>query len=297
MTGGFTDFRPCALYDDEDYQEFTDTSSSSLSSSRSDSCDSGDAIIPPPQTSKQPCRFVKVPRRAFTSVVGHLSPRLSKKLAKAVQTEKIPEDPKPPMWPNVMNTYGRGVSPSPVQTILMPPEPSLTAMKAQAILDERRDIRIALQMLAYKSSLQRQVEANQSKSSYEREEETEENSSSDEEENVEDQPEKKHTELTPTCNTTKDGTLLTIDSPSPDSFPINPEISLHSTDGRVETPETSGDEGFQDESLLDALDLDSVPTLSPEELTIAKVAEVRNVHLMCDYIVLETGPPTDCVYV
>lgn len=296
MTGGFTDFRPCAFYDDEDYQEFTDTSSSSLSSSRSDSCDSGDAIIPPHQTSKQNCRFVKVPRKALTSVVGHLSPRLSKKLAKAVQTEKTPEDPKPPMWPNVMNTYGRGVSSSPVQTILMPPEPSLTAMKAQAILDERRDIRIALQMLAYKSSLQRQVEANQSKLSYEREE-RDENSSSDEEENVGNQSEKKNTELKPAGNATKDGALITIDSPSPDAFPINPAISVHSTDGRVETPETSGDEGFQDESLFDALDLDSVPTLSPEELTLAKVAEVRNVHLMCDFIVLETGPPTDSVYV
>ncbi|KAK4323825.1 hypothetical protein Pmani_005465 [Petrolisthes manimaculis] len=291
MTGGFTDFRPCA-YLDEDLEEFNDASSSSLSSSRSDSCDSGDVIIPS-QATKPTCRFVKVPRKAFTSVIGHLSPSLSKKVTRAVQTENIPEDPKPPMWPNVMNTYGRGVSSSPVQAILMPPEPSLTAMKAQAILDERRDIRIALQMLAYKSMLQQQIEANHSKLC-EREEERDEHSSSDED--VEDQSKKKYMYPTPEKER-KYGAPLTINAPSPDTFPINPAININLTNGHLETPETSGDEGFQDESLFDAFDLDSVPTLTPEELTSAKVAEVRNVHLVCDFIVLETGPPTDSVYV
>ena len=279
MTGGFTDLRPRPIYKDDSLESEEDTSSST-NSFRSDSCDSGDAILEPMGGSPAR-RYFKVPKRVLTSAMGHLSPRLQKKLQKA---EEPPAASQHPMWPIVMATYGRGVSPSPVQNIMTPLEPSLTAMKAQAILDERRDVRAVLQMLAYKADLQRQVETlttaalqhchldqHDDEDSFDSEDENQ-NDPDDDEEASEDED--------------------NVVAPH-ETFPINPAISVRCPEGRTGTP----DEGFREESLLDALDLDSVPTLTPEGLLAVSVTEVRNVHLVQGYVVLETAPSQESVFV
>lgn len=289
MTGGFTDLRPRPIDHQDSLESEEESSSSMYSSSRSDSCDSGDAILEP-HPERPARRYFKVPKKALSAAMGHLSPRLQKKLQKV---QEPPSPPQHPMWPTVMATYGRGVTSSPVQAIMTPPEPSLTAMKAQAILDERRDVRAALQMLAYKAELQRQVESltaaalehchlddhddhdhddHHDSDSYDSDDDSRSEPVGTDEADCEDKP----------------GPLA-----AHELFPINPAISVQCPDGRTGTP----DEGFQEESLLDALDLDTVPTLTPEELLAVSVNEVRNVHLVSDYLVLETAPSRESVFV
>lgn len=310
MTGGFTDLRPRQFSKTDSLESEGDTSSSSMYSSRSASCDSGDAILEPQVPAKASRHYFKIPKRALTAAVGHMSPGLRKKFQKA---EEAPAAPQYPMWPTVMATYGRGVSPSPVQNIMTPMEPSLTAMKAQAILDERRDVRAALQMLAYKVELQRQVESitaaameqinlddiQQDGDSFESDDSHESQDSrvsqddSDDSHNEtsddsQEQSEADDSEM-PASMAEK------VPRPLHETFPINPAILVRCPNGRTDTP----DEGFQEESLLSALDLDldEVPTLTPEELLAVHVHDVRNVHVVSDYVVLETAPPRESVFV
>lgn len=276
MTGGFTDLRPRPIDKEDSLESEEETSSYS---SRSDSCDSGDAILEP-QVDRPAHRYFKVPKKALTAAIGHVSPRLQKKLRKV---EEPPAPPQHPMWPTVMATYGRGVSPSPVQAIMMPPEPSLTAMKVQAILDERRDVRAALQMLAYKAELQRQVDSLTAAATEHCHLDDDVDGSFDSDDSQDEPVDNEEA----ACE----------DKPSPlpphEMFPINPTISVQYSNGGTRTP----DEGFQEESLLEALDLDEVPTITPEELLAVSVNEVRNVHLVSDYVVLETAPPRESVFV
>lgn len=282
MTGGFADLRPRPI-DPQDSVESEEENSASMYSSRSDSCDSGDAILET-QSDRTTHRYFKVPKRVLSTAMGHLSPRLQKKLQKM---EEVPPTPQHPMWPTVMATYGRGVTASPVQAIMTPPEPSLTAMKAQAILDERRDVRAALQMLAYKAELQQQVENLTAAALEQCHLDDEDDDDEDDEEN--ESFDSENTDDEPAVHEAAGGEPLGTH----EMFPINPAISVRYADGRIGTP----DEGFQEESLLDALDLDSVPTLTPEELQAVSVNEVCNVHMVRDFIVLETAPPRDSVFV
>lgn len=296
MTGGFTDLRPQCIYKDDSLESEGDTSSSSRYSSRSESCDSGDAILEPPGSAKASRRYFKIPKRALATAMDHMSPRIRKKLQKE---EEAPAAPQYPMWPTVMATYGRGVSPSPVQAIMAPMEPSLTAMKAQAILDERRDIRAALQMLAYKAELQLQVETltatameqlNLGDSN-----DDESFDSDDSDESQDESPENSDSLDEAVDNGQTQGEASDNEAPRAlhEMFPINPSISVRCPNGHTDTP----DEGFQEESLLSALDLDEVPTLTPEQLLAVPVHEVRNVHVMSEYVVLETAPPRESVFV
>lgn len=313
MTGGFSDLRPQDIYRTDSLESEGDTSSSSMLSSRSASCDSGDAILEPQGSAKPPQRYFKIPKRAFTAAMGHMSPKLgmSPKLSKKFQKgEEASPTPQHPMWPTVMATYGRGVSPSPVQSIMTPLEPSLTAMKAQAILDERRDVRAALQMLAYKAELQRQVESltaaamvqlslgdvSHDDDSFESDDSHESQDSHDEAaDNKQEQDEA--ADISQAQDEAADSGPPTstpeVSRGLHEMFPINPAINVRCPDGRTDTP----DEGFQEETLLSALDLDAVPTLTPEQLMAVPINDVRNVHVVSDYVVLETAPPRESVFV
>lgn len=287
MNGGFTDFRTCPYaFQKSDSLDSNNGTPSLSSSSRSTSYDSGDALVEPHIT-KPARRFVKIPKKGLMAVIGHLSPQLSKKLLQA-EKNQTPAVSRHPVWPPVMTTYGRGISTSPIQNMMEPPVPSLTAMKAQALLDERREVRTALQLLVEKISQQRPEKAL--------------NSCYTSEEDLNDPP--KYEDLPienniPSENIVLDEEvckdLMRFNITSTDAFPINPEISVLST---AETPDDPpGGEIFQDESVFEALDLDSMPTITPEELAGTAVNEVRNVHVVCDYIVLETGPPSESVFV
>lgn len=323
MTGGFGDLRPRDIYKTDSLESEGDTSSSSVLSSRSESCDSGDAILEPQGSAKPSHHYFKIPKRAFTTAMGHMSPKLgmSPKLSKKLHRgEESSQTPQYPMWPTVMATYGRGVSPSPVQVIMTPLEPSLTAMKAQAILDERRDIRAALQMLAYKAELQRQVESltaaameelnlgvgSHDDDSFESDDSHESRDSHDEaadnnheqDESADDnQTQAEAADYGQAQDEAGDSGPPTSTPEVPralhEMFPINPAINVRCPDGRTDTP----DEGFQEETLLSALDLEAVPTLTPEELMAVPINDVRNVHVVSDYVVLETAPPRESVFV
>lgn len=317
MTGGLGDLRPRQIYKTDSLESEGDTSSSSMLSSRSASCDSCDAILDPQGSAKPSRHYFKIPKRALTTAMGHMSPKLVKKL----QKEESQPTHQYPMWPTVMATYGRGVSPSPVQNIMTPLEPSLTAMKAQAILDERRDVRAALQMLAYKAELQRQVESLTAAAMEQlnlgdviHNDESFESDDSHESEDYHDEApyscdfqdgaadnNQARNEADDNCqaqgDTDNSGPPASVAEKTSrelhEMFPINPAINVLCPDGRTDTP----DEGFQEESLLSALDLDAVPTLTPEQLMTVPIHDVRNVHVMSDYVVLETAPPRESVFV
>lgn len=300
MTGGFSDFRPRPL-NLERYDSLDSYGTPSISSSsRSESSDSSDPIVDPLGASKSGCRYVKVPRKALKSVIGHLSPRLSKKL---MQIEKKEREPvvHQPMWPNVMTTYARGISTSPVQTLVMNAEPSLTAMKARALLDDRRNVRTALELLASQGHLQLQLPLGGDTSSLSS------SCSSDQEDSDGfcDSPTRAKTgDKVPPSKKPRCEKLIQLDSedhiayPDTSAFPINPSMSVPGLyKGEDQCSTSSEEELFQDEPIFEALDLESLPTIAPEELLKNTIAEVRNIHVTCDYIVLETAPSSESVFV
>ncbi|KAK6996577.1 hypothetical protein SK128_014337, partial [Halocaridina rubra] len=290
MSGGFTDFRPRTFpVEKNDSLECDDGTPSVSSSSRSASCDSIDPIIDNP-LAKSNRGFVKIPRKAFRSVIHHLSPRLSKKI---LNEEKKYENiaPQNPMWPNVMTTYARGVSTTPVQSLQTPVMPSLTAMKAQAILDEKKQIRNALNMLkeeAHKKQMTRNDSSCLSSSF-----DSDHHDFIDQVNYIDIQHKKssnEHAESIYNYDLQESEAIS-----ASDVFPVNPQIQIN--EGTISNTEESIDGSFYDEPLFDALELELVPTLTPEELANRGITEVRNVHLSREYIILETGPPTDSIFV
>lgn len=296
MTGGFSDFRPRPLTLEKcDSVDSCETPSIS-SSSRSESSDSSDHIVDPLGASKFGSRYVKIPRKALKSVIGHLSPRLSKKL---MQLEKKQPVVHQPMWPNVMTTYARGISTSPVQTLIMDAEPSLTAMKARAILDDRRNVRTALDLLAAQGQLRAQLPRGGDTSSLS-------SSCSSDQEDSDSSCDSPARFQVPASKKAKCENLIKLESedrafPDTGAFPINPSISVaccpHGDDQSVASDTSSEEDLFQEESIFEALDLDSLPTIAPEELLRNSINEVKNIHVTCDYIVLETAPSSESVFV
>lgn len=295
MTGGFSDFRPRPIPIEKCNSVDSYGTPSISSSSRSVSSDSSDPIVDPLGASKYGSRYVKIPRKALKSVIGHLSPRLSKKLMQLEKKEAVVHQP---MWPNVMTTYARGISTSPVQTLIMNAELSLTAMKARALLDERRNVRTALELLAAQGQFRAQLPSGGDTSSLSS------SCSSDQEDSDSfcDSPARsKIPAKKPKCED-----LIRLESedrayPDTGAFPINPSISVAccpNGDNQSVASDTSSEEDlFQEESIFDALDLDSLPTIAPEELLNNSIAEVKNIHVTCDYIVLETAPSSESVFV
>lgn len=280
MTGGFKDLRPLKYRSHEGAADSTyGTSVSSSSLTTSSKC--LDVHIKPKAT-KQNCRFFRVSRKGIDAAMGHLSPQSEQQK----QADKVREAVTP-LHPMKATIYGRAISASSLQTLVPPLEPSFTALRIEARLQDREYIRTMLHLLVCEINLQKEVDNSSLANGTEHGNELLECDYCAQEADAYATKNIIHQE-----NMGED--FVPTDSSSYCTIPTNLQNSVMSVYDRTQMPEAS-EESFQEELLVKALHLDS-SLMSPEELVTKAVTEARNPHVLCDYIMLETGPSSESAF-
>ena len=259
---------------------------------------------------KKQNNYVKIQRKLVTNLLGSISPRLAKKMNSTNTSD--------PIWPSSMGTYTRGISMEGIQQMTAPSEPTLSALRVEAYLQEQKELKAALRQLINDASGRHQSTGTTDSS------ESDDDSDDDFYNDAPVSPTRKRYNKKlknqledKNCGEYNDErnkdnsiileNLISLDSDSNRSTPSFRSCHSPKTDILIRIEESTPSptqnihpDEFMDESLeniFGSLSINDVPTLSIEQLSKASINDVRNVHVTSDFIVLETSQIDDTFFV